>query len=128
MSVYGAGSRCLGRSEKKTEWLQVHVPQAPGNSHCTPTATVNYLVDVFDGASGSLVGTLGPYALAGGQWMQIDGVLSRVGVTSGYARVRTASVSSDYAVYGVLNDGASPGQGTSDGSYATMRVPLGTEA
>jgi len=27
----------VGRTEKETEWLRFHAPQAPGNSHCAPT-------------------------------------------------------------------------------------------
>jgi uncharacterized protein (DUF1810 family) len=37
MPVYGAGSKYLGCTEKETEWLRFHAPQAPGNSHCAPT-------------------------------------------------------------------------------------------
>jgi len=37
MPVYGAGSKYLGCTEKETEWLRFHAPQAPGNSNCTPT-------------------------------------------------------------------------------------------
>ena len=37
MPVYGAGSKCLGRTEKETEWLRFHAPEPPGNSHCAPT-------------------------------------------------------------------------------------------
>src|ERR1035441_5981007 len=37
MPVYGAGSKYLGRTEKKTEWRRFHAPQVPGNSHCAPT-------------------------------------------------------------------------------------------
>jgi hypothetical protein len=35
MPVYGPGSKCLGCTEKETEWLRFHAPQAPVNSHCT---------------------------------------------------------------------------------------------
>jgi KUP system potassium uptake protein len=37
MPVNWAGSKCLGRTEKETEWLRFHAPQAPGNSYCVPT-------------------------------------------------------------------------------------------
>ena len=37
MSVYGAGSKCPGCTEKETEWRRFHAPQAPGNSHCAST-------------------------------------------------------------------------------------------
>jgi hypothetical protein len=35
-------------------------------------------------------------------------------------RVRPQSGSSDYLVYGILNDGATADQRTSDGSYVAM--------
>ena len=37
MPFYGAGPKYLDRTEKETEWLRFHAPQAPVNSHCTPT-------------------------------------------------------------------------------------------
>lgn len=81
--------------------------------------SVEYLVDVYDSVAGTgePVTTLGPFGLAGGQWVQVSGILSKAGVTRGYARVRPRSGSSDFVAYGVVNDGAFPGAGTSDGSY-----------
>ena|SRR6202142_886935 len=38
MRIYGAGSKCLGRTEKETERLCSLRAIAPGNSHCAPTA------------------------------------------------------------------------------------------
>jgi hypothetical protein len=29
MPVYGAGSKCLGRTEKETEWLRFQAPRPP---------------------------------------------------------------------------------------------------
>jgi uncharacterized repeat protein (TIGR01451 family) len=84
-------------------------------------AVVTYVVDVFDAGTGSTtpVQTL-TIPLAGGQWTQVSGILLGAGIAHGYVRVRPSSGASDYVVYGVLNDGASPGQGTSDGSYVAM--------
>ena len=86
-------------------------------------ATVTYVVDVFDADTGSAtpVQTL-TRPLAGGQWTQISGILSGAGISHGYVRIRPDSGTSDFVAYGVVNDGASPGTGTSDGSYVPMVV------
>ena len=60
--------------------------------------------------------------LAGGQWTQINGILSGAGIAHGYVRVRPDSGTSDFVVYGVVNDGPSAGSRTSDGSYVSMVV------
>jgi hypothetical protein len=85
-------------------------------------ASVAYAVDVFDADAGgeAPVKTFGPIALTGGQWIQLSGFLGTAGITHGYARVRTLSGASDFVAYGVINDGAAPGQRTSDGSYVPM--------
>ncbi len=61
-------------------------------------------------------------ALAGGQWTQINGILSGAGIAHGYVRVRPDSGTSDFVVYGVVNDGPTAGSRTSDGSYVPMVV------
>lgn len=84
-------------------------------------AVVTYVLEIFDADIGSPTPvTTVHISLGGGQWAQATQVLSGTGVTHGYVRVRPSSGTSDYVVYGVLNDGASPGQATSDGSYVAM--------
>jgi len=84
---------------------------------------LDYVIEVFDTATGapgpsaSFRRTLGP-----GEWVQINGILSLAGIGEGWARVRPAAGASDFVAYGVLNDGASPGRGTSDGSFLPMVV------
>jgi hypothetical protein len=87
------------------------------------SATVNYVVDVFDADSGSPtpVQTL-TRPLTGGQWAQINGILFGAGIVHGYARIRPDSGTSDFVAYGVVNDGPSAGSRTSDGSYVPMVV------
>lgn len=84
---------------------------------------VTYLVDVFDADTGAAapVQTLS-LSLAGGQWSQVNGILSGAGITHGYVRVRPSSGTSDFVVYGVVNDGPTAGSRTSDGSYVPMVV------
>jgi hypothetical protein len=54
MPVNWAGSKCLGRTEKETEWLRFHAPQAPGNSHCTPTVSNKDSSSPYEGVSAGL--------------------------------------------------------------------------
>lgn len=84
---------------------------------------VDYVVEIFDAATGAAEpAATFTKTLSGGEWVQIDGVLGKAGITEGYARVRPATGGSDFVTYGVLNDGASADKGTSDGSYLPMVV------
>jgi hypothetical protein len=82
--------------------------------------------DVFDGETGLLAGSATVSLLGSNpDWIQINAVLAAFGVRNGYARVRAVGPGGGrFLVYGVVNDGAVPGQGTSDGSYLPMAVPL----
>jgi hypothetical protein len=86
-------------------------------------AGVAYVVDVFDADTGSLTPVLTKnVTLTGGQWTQFNTILAEAGITHGYARVRPAAGTSDFVVYGVVNDGPTAGSRTSDGSYVPMVV------
>lgn len=82
---------------------------------------VAYVVDVYADASPAAAPALTKRVLlAGGEWTQLSGILLEAGLSRGHARIRVESGSSDFVAYGVLNDGASPGSRTSDGSYVPM--------
>jgi hypothetical protein len=85
--------------------------------------SVDYVVDVFDADTGAAapVRTL-TRSLTGGQWTQINEILSGAGIAHGYVRIRPGSGTSDFVAYGVVNDGPSAGSRTSDGSYVPMVV------
>ncbi len=86
-------------------------------------AGVEYVVDVFDADGGSATPVLTKkVTLAGGQWTQFNTILAEAGIAHGYARVRPTSGTSDFVVYGVVNDGPAAGSRTSDGSYVPMVV------
>jgi hypothetical protein len=76
-------------------------------------------VQVFDGANGSAAGAPITFTLKPGEFHQINEVLktARPGLANGYARVRRTSGSDRFIAYGVINDGSSSGNGTSDGSF-----------
>lgn len=75
-------------------------------------------LQLFDGESGG--GPAGPpltIQLAEAAWLQLSDPLRPLGVTTGWARVRRTAGSAPWIAYGVLNDGAGPGQRTGDGAY-----------
>ncbi|HEV8266669.1 MAG TPA: hypothetical protein VGR00_00490 [Thermoanaerobaculia bacterium] len=88
------------------------------------SSPLDYTVDVYDADTGSAkpAGTR-IVPLTGGDWIQLDSILAAYGVAHGYVRVRPATETSDFVVYGVVNDGPVPGSRTSDGSYLPMVVP-----
>ncbi len=78
-------------------------------------------VDVFDAATGALAGGT-DVTLGGGRWTQLNGILATYGLSRGLVRVTRSSGTGRFITYGVVNDGATPGAGTSDGSYVEMSV------
>jgi hypothetical protein len=78
-------------------------------------------VDFFDGDSGLFRGTTVVPLQLRGDWQQVNSALSSFGIRNGYVRIRApAGNNQPFLVYGVVNDGAVPGQGTGDGSYLAM--------
>jgi CSLREA domain-containing protein len=82
---------------------------------------ISVRVDVFDAATGALAGG-SDVTLPGGGWAQINTVLAPFGLQKGYVRITRTSGTGRFVAYGVVNDGAVPGAGTSDGSYVGMTV------
>lgn len=84
--------------------------------------SVTYLVDVYDALSGDGTQPVTSLSipLSGGQWYQFSKILETAGLSNGFVRIRPQTGSSDYVVYGILNDGQNPGERTSDGSYVPM--------
>jgi hypothetical protein len=85
-------------------------------------SSLSLSLEFFDGDTGLLRGTraiaLDP---SFPDWKQLNLPLSDLGIRNGYVRIR-AGVGNPYRffAYGVVNDGALPGQGTGDGSYLGM--------
>jgi len=76
----------------------------------------------YDGdAGGAAKGDPEVVTLAEGAWRQFDGFLSARGVANGWVRVRRTAGSAPWIAYGVVNDGAGPGQRTGDGAYVAMK-------
>ena len=85
------------------------------NPSATEPVSVRY--EVHDGATGAIAFTSDPVSLPPLGWAQVDRVLAGAAITEGWVRLRRTSVGGSFLAYGVLNDGASPGARTGDGSY-----------
>ncbi len=81
-------------------------------------------IEIYNGDTGTLVTRRDLGLYQPNEWRQIDRVLSTYapGVTNGYARLTVTEGDGTFFAYGVNNDGAAPGTGTSDGSYVAMVV------
>jgi pseudomonalisin len=132
--TYGVAYPALGASQRAQTGAYVYGLRqdssvrsnlALADARVGDASTVEYSIEIYDADSGSTTPAMTfRRSLTGGQWTQIDGVLGTAGIANGYARVRPASGSSDFVVYGVVNDGPSPGSRTSDGSYLPMVVSV----
>ncbi len=78
-------------------------------------------VEVFDGDTGASPPAV-DYSVPPGGWFQANSFLRRFQLENGYVRITRTGGAGPFLAYAVLNDGANPGEGTSDGSYVPMAV------
>jgi glucose/arabinose dehydrogenase len=115
--IYGLKQDGLARSNLAL--TVVNPPAAFPSDDIPPPSPMS--VDLFDGDSGLFKGTSVVPLQLRGDWQQVNSALSSFGLRNGYVRVRApAGNTQPFLVYGVVNDGAVPGQGTGDGSYLGM--------
>ena len=78
----------------------------------------SFEIDIYDGGGETRPRTrrvsLGPR-----RWFQLNGILGATG--QGYVQVRKVSGSNPFVAYGVINDGARPGQRSGDGAFLLSR-------
>lgn len=100
---------------------------APGTATGVPAGPVTLEVQIYDGDSGAPVGGPLVKTLQPGQFFQYNSLLALTptGVTNGYVRVHLTSGSDRFIAYGVVNDGAATGSGTSDGSFLPANATEG---
>lgn len=80
-----------------------------------------YRVEIHDGETGLLVKTL-DLSLPARRWAQLSGILSvnAPDTRHAYAKVVRTSGSNPFVVYGVINDGGTPGVRSDDGAFVAM--------
>jgi hypothetical protein len=77
-------------------------------------------VQAYDGAGGVPRGGPIQVQLGPGQWSQPANFFKNSGVANGWVRVTRVSGTAPWITYGVINDGANPGERTGDGAYVPM--------
>lgn len=92
------------------------------NSGEVDSGESTFLVEVWDGATGRKAGER-TVSVAARRQLQINGVLAELapGTRTGYARVTRTKGANPFVAYGVVNDGATPGERSGDGSWVTGR-------
>ncbi|MFI5119683.1 MAG: hypothetical protein ACHQM4_04680 [Thermoanaerobaculia bacterium] len=87
----------------------------------SPEGPVTLLLELHDGLAGGAVrGSPLAVALAAHEWRQVNDILRGAGVTEGWVEVTRTSGTAGWFAYGVVNDGAYPGERTGDGAYVPM--------
>ncbi|MCM3875622.1 MAG: hypothetical protein NEA02_04310 [Thermoanaerobaculia bacterium] len=113
-AVYGLVSDDLNRSN-------VAVMNVGDVLPARQNGPITLRLQVHDGASGGAAkGAPVDVTLEYMGWKQFNGILRDVGVTEGWVEVIRLSGSASWFAYGVVNDGAYPGQRTGDGAYIPM--------
>ena len=78
-----------------------------------------FTLDIYAGETGRLVRTITTKPLPALRWRQINGILGThaPGTRQGYVHIRKTTGNNRFLAYGVVNDGAAPGQRSGDGAY-----------
>ena len=90
-------------------------------------AEITLKITLYDGATGNVVKVIEGEAtrLASRQFRQIDSILSQApGTSQGWAHVEQTGGANAFVVYGVVNDGGTPGARSGDGAFLEMDTPV----
>ena len=79
----------------------------------------DFSIDIHDGDTGQLVRTVNELTVPARGWRQVNRILAQYapGTRQGYLQVRQTSGNNPFIAYGVINDGAAPGQRSGDGAF-----------
>lgn len=82
-----------------------------------------FQLDIYDGETGYLVNYVSGITLKARNWLQFNSILAQYGqsIEQGYVGIKQLSGNNPFWAYGVINDGASPGQRSGDGAYLPAR-------
>jgi hypothetical protein len=111
--IYGLKQDSLSRSNLAIAFM------SPFQGESAPTQTPNSLsLQFFDGDTGNIRSLV---VLDGtSDWAQFNSPLASSSIRNGYVHIVVPGFVWPFFAYGVVNDGAVPGQGTGDGSYLGM--------
>ena len=82
-----------------------------------------FAIDIYNGETGLLAGTVTTRPVPARHWHQINGILGRTppGTRQGYVHIRRLSGQNPFLAYGVVNDGGARGQRSGDGAFLPAR-------
>ena len=80
-------------------------------------------LEIYDGETGMLAETVVTKPIPARRWHQINGILGSYApeTRQGYIRIEKVSGENPFLAYGVVNDGAAPGERSGDGAYLPAR-------
>ena len=129
---YGVFTPAVAETRAFRRWAWIDALQQNGenrsNLALVNTGTVDgsdslFHLDLYDGDTGRWVGTVGDIRVPAREWRQINSLLGNhaSGTRQGYVRIRQLAGSNPFLAYGVVNDGAAPGQRSGDGAFLPAR-------
>jgi hypothetical protein len=120
------GSMPSGMASTNSAWVYGLQQNAENRSNLaivntgeTDGSTDDFRIELFDGDTGVKVNTIEDIEVDAKGWTQVDTLLARYapGTTQGYVHVIRTAGNNPFIAYGVINDGAQPGERTGDGAY-----------
>jgi hypothetical protein len=127
---FGLFTPCVYEGEEATTHAQVLGLRSDGmnrsnvaviNASVAGGSSVTLELRTHDGdAEGLERGMRQTVTLLPGQFRQFNNILASNGIRNGWVSIERVSGSAPWLAYGVVNDGASPGERTGDGAYISM--------
>jgi hypothetical protein len=98
--------------ENRTNLALVNTGETDGTSD-------TFKIELFNGTTGQVAGTIEGISVNARRWLQLGAILTQYApeVTQGYARVTRVSGSNPFIPYAVINDGSRPNERTGDGAF-----------
>jgi len=99
-------------SENRSNLALVNTGEVDGSAS-------DFSIDIHDGDTGQIVRTVSGLTVPARGWRQVNRILAQYapGTRQGYVQVRQTSGNNPFIAYGIINDGAAPGQRSSDGAF-----------
>lgn len=117
-----------GQTAQTTAWLYGLQQNAENRTNLAlvntgekDNSTDIFKIELFDGATGSMVKTINNVEVEARRWLQLNTILTQApGTTQGYAKISRVSGNNPFIAYAVINDGAAPGLRSGDGAFIAM--------
>ncbi len=88
------------------------------NTGLTDDLPDEFVLEIFDGATGALAGKIENFLIGARRMRQIDSILQYApGVQQGYVHIIKTKGKNPYVAFAIINDGNGPGLRTGDGSF-----------